>query len=595
VRASVDGGPARLLCARVVIAADGANSRLARQAGLATTPTAELGIAIRGYVSGLAGLEDLLEIHLPLSDVSDSYLLPSYGWVFPTGRDTANVGVGLFTREGGENVHALYDRFLGDLAAVDPRFAAVRPSGPPLGAPLRFDFAPERCARPGLLLVGDAAGLVSPFTGEGISYALESGALAARLTDRGLRIAPSLPALADDYRTLLEHDFAGYFEAGRHSSRRYLLIWRVLESTFQSGKPIFDLCRRLVLLPEGTGEPIEREVLEDMTPLLPRAGLRVRQDLLAVGGLLDAVVRRDWPFLARLSLHDQGAGRTGFRPALFLLLAAHFGDAGRRGLIELGAAVELGYLSMLALSGVEEPADGEEAASNWGNKVAILLSDFLLTKAFAVCAEPAAAVSARLGSQLSAASAARVRETLRAAEAAPVTEDEHLEILGEKVGSLFELPCRLGAEWSGAEEAAVALGRYGRNLGIAYALSEDILALTDPAWHVGSAIASDLDTGVFSLPILRGLARGGALAVELSRYLAERPLNRAALGNLLLDTGILDETRATVEHYAGEALHALAVLSDGSAKIAFERLAGFAVSRRVPTVEGIETFIDQKP
>src|SRR5690606_11352086 len=84
VRARRNGGE-RELRAPVVIAADGASSRLGRQAGLVVTPPDGMGYAIRGYYEGIDGLTELLEIYMPLLDPTDRYLLPSYGWVFPTG------------------------------------------------------------------------------------------------------------------------------------------------------------------------------------------------------------------------------------------------------------------------------------------------------------------------------------------------------------------------------------------------------------------------------------------------------------------------------------------------------------------------------
>ena len=182
---AVRGGEVVQLRAPVVIAADGAASKLAYQAGLVGTPRDRLGYAIRGYYEGVEDLSDLLEIYTPLLDPTDRYLLPSYAWVFPTGEATANIGVGLVHRERGANVRDLMTRFV-DALRDEPRYRDAAPASGWLGAPLRFDFAPERSMAPGLLLVGDAAGMISPFTGEGIGYALESGRLAAETADEAL-------------------------------------------------------------------------------------------------------------------------------------------------------------------------------------------------------------------------------------------------------------------------------------------------------------------------------------------------------------------------------------------------------------------------
>jgi flavin-dependent dehydrogenase len=117
----------------------------------------------------------------------------------------------------------------------------MRSCGAWTGAPLRRDFAPERCAAPGLLLVGDAAGLISPFTGEGISYALDSGRCAAEIVDEAL--AHGKIGDLSAYGRRLGAQYAGYFELGRESVKRYTLLWQVLDSTFASDKPLFAMIR----------------------------------------------------------------------------------------------------------------------------------------------------------------------------------------------------------------------------------------------------------------------------------------------------------------------------------------------------------------
>ena len=141
-------GERQSLRAAVVVAAGGAASHLAFPLVGKSEASAGLGTAMRGYIEDLDGLEPLQEIHLPLTDRTGAYVLPSYGWIFPTSRTSANVGVGLFTKVPFDSLRALYGRFLDELFELDPRFVRAR-DGPPRGAPIRFDFAAERCAAPG--------------------------------------------------------------------------------------------------------------------------------------------------------------------------------------------------------------------------------------------------------------------------------------------------------------------------------------------------------------------------------------------------------------------------------------------------------------
>ena len=261
---------------------------------------------------------------MPLTDPTDRYILPSYGWVFPTSPTTANIGVGVFERGHGVSVRELMDRFLNDLKGTGDRFRTMRPVGNWRGAPLNFAFQPERCVAPGLVLVGDAAGLISPFTGEGISYALESGKLAAEAIHRNLREDGATPDLSD-YTLMLEKRYSGYFEMGRHSARRYIFFWHVLESTFHNDRPLFQLVRKAALFPEVIGESSPSQLLDDVSGLIDRGGLQVREELLAVGEILLHSIRKDWPFLARLSASGHGDPGVPFRPALLLLLIGALG------------------------------------------------------------------------------------------------------------------------------------------------------------------------------------------------------------------------------------------------------------------------------
>ncbi len=200
----------RLIIVRapVVVAADGARSRLAQAAGLRPRGGTDLGVAIRGYLSDVDGLSDRQEIFLPLADMTQRHLLPSYGWIHPTGPHEANVGVGIFAPPSGFSARELLRTFVARLRAEHQGFGSSRRQGSWAAAPMRFDFSPDHCAGDGILLVGDAAGLVSPFTGEGISYALESARTAAEVIDRGLARGNSRVDLLD-YPMLLEHMILG--------------------------------------------------------------------------------------------------------------------------------------------------------------------------------------------------------------------------------------------------------------------------------------------------------------------------------------------------------------------------------------------------
>lgn len=582
----VHNGETKSLFARAVVAADGSSSRLALQAGLTGTEPTEMGFAIRGYYSGVHEITDLLEIYIPLLDATDRYLLPSYGWVFPTGPDTVNIGVGVFQRVRGANVRRMMERFVAFLLEQDKRFQNARPCGAWSGAPLRFDFAPERCMADGLLLVGDAAGLISPFTGEGISYALASGRLAAEVIHGSLRNGePNRPDLSGYARQLAEY-YSGYFEAGRHAARRYGLIWHVLENTFHSERPLFSLCRRAALFPEGIAEPVAPATVEDVTPLIHAPVFRLKNDLKTVSASLTDMVRRDWPVLAKLKPPGEHEVGILFRPALFLLLCYYLGQGRDERALLSATAVELGYLAALAHSSVSEESSNASTTSgkkaNWGSLFALGVSDFLLSKAFELSARVGPPFTAAMSEALAITAEARVQEQQHAHNLEWETADQ-LVMIGRKVSMLFELPCRLGALCGTLPEAQIqALAHYGRELGITYYLVDDLLTLTGRGEPLGSTAGVDLEDGIYSIAIRCAARKQSEAATKLRALLATPCISAdrvAEVRRQVVECGVVPEVLSLAAQSKSRAQQALRSFNQGPIRRTLWGLANCAFNR----------------
>jgi menaquinone-9 beta-reductase len=167
--------------ARYVIAADGAASRFARPAGVQRDDSRPLGIAARRYYRASYHPGPWFESWLDLWE--GDLLLPGYGWLFPVAGGRINLGAGLLnTFKGFKDISAqrLFDAFATMLPS-DWGISEETADGRVLSGPLPMSFNRVPQAVPGMLLVGDAAGAVNPFNGEGIAYAMESGELAAEL------------------------------------------------------------------------------------------------------------------------------------------------------------------------------------------------------------------------------------------------------------------------------------------------------------------------------------------------------------------------------------------------------------------------------
>lgn len=159
---------------RMAIVAVGASMALLKRLGL-LEETPLLTLAARTYYENITSLSGRFEFYF------EGIPLPGYGWIFPLSESTANIGAGVFERRGRRSqpsAQVVLDQFL-KTDKMQAMLAGARPSGPVRGYPIRTDFARAKTHAENILLVGEAAGLVNPLTGEGIDYALESGQIAA--------------------------------------------------------------------------------------------------------------------------------------------------------------------------------------------------------------------------------------------------------------------------------------------------------------------------------------------------------------------------------------------------------------------------------
>jgi menaquinone-9 beta-reductase len=207
-------GTRREVRARFVVAADGASSRFAGQAGVVRDHTRPMGIAARRYYRIPRPQEPVLEAFVNLRDEPTGGVMAGYGWIFPLGDGVVNVGAGLlntFQRFKEFSARRLLDVFLADLPAewgINEETAI----GPVLSGPIPMGMNRQPLAVPGLLLVGDAGGLTNPFNGEGIAYAMETGELAAELIADSL--ARDRVAIAQMYPLVLRDRYAPYYFIG---------------------------------------------------------------------------------------------------------------------------------------------------------------------------------------------------------------------------------------------------------------------------------------------------------------------------------------------------------------------------------------------
>ena len=203
--------------ARVVVAADGNSSRLSVAMGLRKRDDRPMGVAVRTYYTSPRHDDDYLESWLDLWD--GDRLLPGYGWIFGMGDGTSNVGLGLLNTSdafGKTDYRELLKRWLRSMPE-EWGYVEENRTEPVRGAALPMGFNRTPHYHRGLLLAGDAAGMVNPFNGEGIAYAMESGEILARVVAQAL----ARPNRAETERVLrsypeeLQAAYGRYYTLGR--------------------------------------------------------------------------------------------------------------------------------------------------------------------------------------------------------------------------------------------------------------------------------------------------------------------------------------------------------------------------------------------
>ncbi|GAA4859316.1 geranylgeranyl reductase family protein [Saccharopolyspora cebuensis] len=267
--------------APLVLGCDGVSARLALSMGIEKREDRPMGVAVRRYYTSPRTKDDYLESHLELWDRSnpaDPKLLPGYGWLFGMGDGTVNAGLGILSTSkayGKTDYRALLRSWL-DGTPEEWGYREENAVGKIGGAALPMGFNRVPHYRDGLLLVGDAGGMVNPFNGEGIAYAMESARLAAECVVHALARpdGPSREQALARYPRAVSEAMGGYFRMGNLFSK---LIGNpvVMRTATKHGLPRRTLMRFVLkllanLYDAKDGDTMDR-VISTTTRLTPSA------------------------------------------------------------------------------------------------------------------------------------------------------------------------------------------------------------------------------------------------------------------------------------------------------------------------------------
>jgi menaquinone-9 beta-reductase len=267
--------------APLVLACDGVSARLALSVGIDKRDDRPMGVAVRRYYTSPRTKDDYLESHLQLWDRSDPanpILLPGYGWIFGMGDGTVNVGLGILSTSGAfksTDYRALMRSWVAGLPQ-EWEFTEQTATGKIGGAALPMGFNRTPHYRNGLLLVGDAGGMVNPFNGEGIGFAMETAKIAAQCVVQALARpdGPSRERALLGYPVALRQALGSYYRLGNVFSR---LIGNptIMRTATRYGMPREHLMRLVLKLLAGLydvrdGDLTDR-VITAATRLVPSA------------------------------------------------------------------------------------------------------------------------------------------------------------------------------------------------------------------------------------------------------------------------------------------------------------------------------------
>ena len=313
----------------------------------------------------------------------------------------------------------------------------------------------------------------------------------------------------------------------------------------------------------------------------------VSEDLKAVNALILKRMQSPVTLIPQVAGHIIAAGGKRLRPMLTLATARLCGYTGERH-IALAACVEFIHTATLLHDDVVDESDlrrGLDTANAvWGNKPSVLVGDFLFSRAFQLMVEDGSLEVLKILSNASAVIAeGEVRQLITSNNTA-TSEEDYLEVIRSKTAALFAAACRIGAVIADRPlSEAEALGRYGRSLGIAFQLVDDVLDYQARQAELGKTVGDDFREGKITLPVVLAYQRANDEEKAFwRRCLEDLEQNDDDLGQaiaLMERDGTLDDSLEQARRYADEARRALSVFPNTAERQALAEVVDFCVER----------------
>lgn len=311
----------------------------------------------------------------------------------------------------------------------------------------------------------------------------------------------------------------------------------------------------------------------------------VEADMRAVDETIHERLRSEVVLINQLGRYIVDNGGKRLRPHLVLLGAGAAGYRGRDH-VTVAAIIEFIHTATLLHDDVVDASDmrrGQRTANDiWGNEAAVLVGDFLYSRAFEMMVDvDSMRVMEILAHTTNAIAEGEVMQLLNVHDA-DTTETRYLGVIRSKTAKLFEAATRLGGVLAGVEaHVETALARYGMHLGTAFQLIDDVLDYSASATDMGKNVGDDLAEGKPTLPLIHAMATAGPADRRLVRESIERggAEHIDAILEVLERCGSIEYTREQARAEARQALDELQVLAPGSHRDALGGLVDHAIDR----------------
>jgi len=239
--------------------------------------------------------------------------------------------------------------------------------------------------------------------------------------------------------------------------------------------------------------------------LAPELEAELQEGMHKVENLLFSHIQGDYPLVEETARHLVAAGGKRLRP-LLTLLASHYGDKNKFGIIESAVVCELTHVATLYHDDVMDEAPlrrGVESANNrWGNTVAILTGDYLFAKVSALLADIGPEAVRLQASTFERLVIGQIMET-QGPRKGEDPLDHYMQVVADKTGSLISASARFGAMASGAPtDIKETLTVFGEKVGIAFQLADDVIDISSESFESGKTPGTDLREGVPTLVTL---------------------------------------------------------------------------------------------